>query len=140
MGSHYSSLLCDLDMYSSGSIYAVTTQNLPGDYLLVGKIPVVPTEQAVAWELSNNGETSGFMYDLHEYPYVLLADFALSVDQSLFNNHLSVKDNLLGYPPWTPTHLNRKKNLSEWCTHYLHKLCSCHCPLLKIQETLIIRT
>ncbi len=110
MGYHYLSRLYGLDIYSLGSIYGVTTQDFPKDYLVVGKIPVVPTEQAVAWGLSNNDKISGFKYDLHEYPYVLLANFALSVDQSPFNNYLSVKNNLLGYPPWTSTHLNRIKD------------------------------
>ncbi len=112
MSCHRLSPLCDLNMYSSGSIYAVTTQYLPRDYLVVGKIPVVPTEQAVAWGLFNNSKTSGFRYDLHEYPCVLLADFALSVDQSPFKNHLLVKDNLLGYSPWTTTCLDRIKDFS----------------------------
>ncbi len=99
MGRHVSSYLCNLDVYSSDSVYTMT-EYFSRDYLVVGRIPVVPTEQAVAWELYDTGRRQGtpFRYDRHEYSCVLPADFARSVDH-LPSNICLFKDILLRYPP-----------------------------------------
>ncbi len=44
MGRHVSSYLCNLDVYSSDSVYTMT-EYFSRDYLVVGRIPVVPTER-----------------------------------------------------------------------------------------------
>ncbi len=80
MGSRISSP-CDHDVYSSGNVFGTTTQHFRTDYLVVGTIPVVPTEQAVTWvcELTDD-DLIPFRYDQREYSCVLPADFARSVD------------------------------------------------------------
>ncbi len=64
MGSHTLSChLYDLDVYSSGSVY---TMIYYFPRFVVGRIPVVPTEQAVVWELykdTGRGQGTPFRYD-----------------------------------------------------------------------------
>ncbi len=82
MGNNILSQTCNLVVHSPGSI-CITTENCSRDFL-VGRIPIVPTEQAVTWLFDN----TPFRYNQCEYSCVLPADFTCSVDHSPLNTCL----------------------------------------------------